>query len=554
MATSKHFLEQVKTGDVAAALQTALENAGSLKIVTHIAGEGSADDLPDSQKILTHIDAVSGTIETAVGEKFVQDASFKTLCEGHMQQVVAGCSSVRDNLDTIQALLDWVSEEPVAIDGSSTSQGGQESAFDGGFDGGAATTGMDAGTAGVAAAGLGAAAVGVAASASSPAEDSMLDVLETPAEEPFGDAVGLEEPQALDGLDGLESLDAGSLGSDPAGDNALLDDLNLDDSGSADALDLGDGLSLDDSGSAEALDLGDGLSLDGDAGLGDDLGLGGDLDVGGNAEAANLGADDLGFDLGSAAEGEDAGPETEFLMSDAGESTQLFGLDEATTEAPTPETPDFGDLGGDLGDAAAPLAEAGNDDPLAGLELGADLGGDAASDDPFNLDVGGAVDAPNLEEDTLAGVSWAESGSGEADLGLGGLELGEDTAPDAAAPDPEVDDLALDAIGDFDSGMWEEASAETVDIQEGESSAKVSRSLESLFSADDEGNSAPSAEGEASSGDPLSALFSDTSLDDIPSEPAEGGDSQETLAANPFEIDDLENDPFADLMLDDQNG
>ena len=529
MATSKHFLEQVKTGDVAAALQTALENAGSLKIVTHIAGEGSADDLPDSQKISTHIDAVAGTIETSVGEKFVQDESFKTLCEGHMQQVVAGCSSVRDNLDTIQALLDWVSEEPVAIDGTGVGNGGSgEAAFDGGTDAGVTTGGMDVGVGGAAAAGLGAAAVGLGAAASSPAEDSMLDILETPADDTFGDAVGLEEPASLDDLGGLDD-------STP-GDTALLDDLSLDSTGAEGELDLGDGLGLEG---------GDDTGLSGDLG-----GLGESLDLGGDSNAAGLGNDDLGFDLGdSAAEGEDAGPETEFLMADAGDSNQLFGLEEQGADAAA--TPDFGDLGGDLGDTGAPPADTVNDDPLAGLELGADLGGDANSDDPFSLGGSATTEAPNLEEDTLAGVSWAESGSGGSDLDLGGLELGEDTAPDAT-PDPEVDDLAMDAIGDFDSGMWDEASAETVDVQEGEAPAKVSRSLESLFSADE--SNAPSAEGEASSGDPLSALFSDTSLDDIPSDSAAGGDSQETLAANPFEIDDLENDPFADLMLDDQNG
>lgn len=562
MATSKHFLEQVKTGDVAAALQTALGNAGSLTIVTHIAGAGSANDLPDSQKILTRIDAVAGTIETSVGEKFVQDESFKTLCEGHMQQVVAGCSSVRDNLDTIQALLDWVSEEPVAIDGAGVGSGSDEVTSDEVTSGEVTLDdgGMDAGTvgaaaaAGLGAAGLGAAAMGVAAT-SSPVEDSMLDVLETPAEEEeaFGDVTSFGESASLDELAGLEA-------SDSAADSALLDDLNLDSESSEGALDLGDGLSFGDDS-----DLGEGLDLDEG------------FDLGGDSDAAALVNDDLGLELSDSSldEAEDAGPATEFLMADAGDNTQLFGSEEAGVGTTGLETPDFGamgadlggsldgddlgaglgaDLGADFGDtAAAPQADAGSSDPLAGLDLGVDLGGDTNNDDPFNLDGGNAMEASvNLEEDTLAGVSWAESGNGEGELDLGSLDLSDDSAPDAA-PDPEVDDLALDAIGDFDSGMWDEASSETVGLQEGdESPAKVSRSLESLFSADE--GTAPNAEGEASSGDPLSALFSDTSLDDIPSDSAAESDSQETLTANPFEIDDLENDPFADLMLDDPNG
>jgi len=672
MATSKHFLEQVQTGDVAAALRAALENAGSLQIVTHVAGAGAASDLPDSQKICTSIDAVAGTIETSVGETFVQDENFKVLCEGHMQQVVAGCSSVRDNLDTIQALLDWVSDEqPGAI--ANTAEPSSNVAGSEGMGEAAVVDDAElgeiaddaSGFAATAALGAAAAGVGLAAGSAAPEGDMLDDLLEQPAEDSveaselgtegaLGESNGFDEAIGLDGLGDLESS-----GTD---EGDLLDDLSSESGMAEGELDLGAELSLD---GDSALGTDDSLSdggLEGDLSFGDELNLGdgadlsddslGDssLDLGLDAPAAAPQDDDLGFDLGeSPAEAEDAGPETEFLVVDAEDDTQLFGAEAESAEAASSDTLDFADLGGepvedfggdlsgdlgtelgtnleelglggddlgtgdvgeidlgsadldvgsldstdldsaDLGtpDTDAALADAGSDDPLAGLELGSDLG-EAASDDPFNLenidlgsaDLGSAdsenvglesggieagelensldsnnldAEAPlNLEEDTLAGVSWAESGRGDGDLDLGGLDLGDAAAPSNDVADPEVDDLALDAIGDFDSGMWDEASAETIDGAQDDSPAKVTRSLESLFSADDSGT--PGTESESGSGDPLSALFSDTSLDDIPSDSAAGGDSQETLAANPFEIDDLENDPFADLMLDESNG
>lgn len=533
MATSKHFLEQVKTGNVAAALQAALDNAGSLKIVTRIVGDGAGsedvDALPDSQKICTYIDAVAGTIETNVGSQFVGEGANQALCEGHMQQVVAGCSSIRDNLDTLQALLDWVSQE----------QGSTAQAQPAGWQADAeldpaaeslvepkAETGNDAAV-GVAA-GLGAGMVGVAAVAT-------MDDLD------FSDGGAESGLEALDDT-GAIAFDGPSTAADELGDRS--EDF------ASDSLDL-DGDMLGE----------DSLALDSGEIPADDSSSEGFVDEFGLASALDL-EDNLDLDLPGVASGEeDAGPPTEFLTAEAGENTAFFAEEGDNGEALDELTLGEMDLDGSTGE-----------DPLAGLDLGDDLesslgGTPLPGEDGIALGEEAVspfvdIDSPEMTaeppavadqamEDTLTGVSWAESGSGDSELDLGMLDL-ETEAADGYA-DPEVDALALDAIDDFDSGLWDEASAETVELQ-GEQPAKVSRSLESLFSAD-EAADAGAEEANSGSADPLSALFSDTSLDELDDLDtdlaAAAEDSQENLAANPFEIGDLENDPFADLMLED---
>lgn len=569
MATSKHFLEQVKTGNIAAALQKALDNAGSLKIVTRIVGDGAGnedvDALPDSQKICTYIDAIAGTIETLVGSQFIAEGAHQALCEGHMQQVVAGCSSIRDNLDTLQALLDWVSQEPPIA---------QETMEETGDRGDAPADPAELSFAETALANE---------SALEPSLETAPSGLGIGAAVGLAGAVGLATGVPSDNLDFSDSAVAGDLGSDLGDDlgSDLVSDLGEDFGG-----DLGEDLGFDLSQTPESLDL-DGVETapglffgaepsDAPEGNAGDSLLAGDLpdqfvDSSADSSADSLAdslADNLTDDLSLAPEAslsfdndlpldasadifaEAAQPQAEFLADAGSDDLDLsaVGGDDGSS---------FGDLGfegsfdgGNFDEGSFDeLSEA---DPLADVDLG---------DDPFAPAVGSAGeafaslgqavgDAPAagelLRDDTLTGVSWAESeGAGDLELDMLGLES--DIADEAV--DPEVDALALDAIDDFDSGIWDEASAETVNLQ-GEP-AKVSRSLESLFSAEE----AETLEAETDGADPLSALFSDTSLDDIAGLDADLGtaseESGETLAANPFEIGDLENDPFADLMIDD---
>lgn len=507
MATSEEFLKHLTNGDTVEAVQAVLNSLIQLTIVTRI-----SDDASDpSREMRTSISLVDGTIETQVGQQFLNEGPYTSLQEGHMRQVASACSSMRDNIESIQSLVALMRQstwEPTATPYPLTVEGGLgrdlleageapvEEFGDLGVSGdslaasqeleaealsdleglnetneGAIASPHPGGMAGIAAAGLaGVAVAGVAGLAAAETASPIESLTESPMESPMEDAWGNEFDPAVAPDLAVSEFDAGPGELGDSGEEVFaagLDTSGLDDSldsGLDDSLDSGLGNSLGDSfGEDLGQDLDQDLGLD----LGPDAGFGseGDLDFGDGV--GDEGADSFGLDLADASVGDGLGSGEELqLFDDGSESLDLGELGSADLDSAALGSVELGgeELGADtlgadaFGSELDLSSELGTDPSLDSLDLGLGEMDAFASGEAVSVPAGDELDisAPGSELDSWPGEDGGHFGETGAPTeaiafeaeGLGIESLG---AEDLGAEDLGVEDLGIEGLGDLGS-------------------------------------------------------------------------------------------------------
>ncbi len=321
-----------------------------------------------------------------------------------------------------------------------------------------------------------------------------------------------------------------------------LDDLDLDDIGDLEDLDLDDdSLDLDD------LDLGDSsddtdetasgsddLDLNNDDTLSDldnDLGddLGGDLDGDLSLD------DDTSLDVDLAFEEDNSSNETESSSDNTGDELDLssledeldLGEDDIVT---APEVEEIKDVGSDdeLEKELASLGGESNDDP-GDLDLSSDE--DMAMGDMGDLDVGSDEDVAMDDADDL------DLGS---DDDMGDLDLGSD------------EDMSMDDMGDLDVGSDEEASELDLDSDMALDDTDISDEIDTdnIESADELDTSLEDDSEQAEMGFDIDEPMDSEESELIDNEGALDIDDEALGNAMSVDMDDLE-DPLIDAASDD---
>ncbi|MGA1284215.1 MAG: hypothetical protein ACO34J_09180 [Prochlorothrix sp.] len=107
MATSKEFQEKFKSGNVLEAFKLALSEVVHLNITTTVvtAESPTASESEGRHRMRTLINLIDGDIETEINSRFLNDSLYTDLRQFHMNQVREGRQIIRDNVASLQALL-----------------------------------------------------------------------------------------------------------------------------------------------------------------------------------------------------------------------------------------------------------------------------------------------------------------------------------------------------------------------------------------------------------------------------------------------------------------
>ncbi len=109
MTSRDDLREAIKAGKLADALVMAMSNAVELNITTWITSEDNNSELAKQKKpersLRSQINLVEGKIKNEVGEQFVDSNTHKELKRFHLEQVLQGNKTIRDNIVSLQKLF-----------------------------------------------------------------------------------------------------------------------------------------------------------------------------------------------------------------------------------------------------------------------------------------------------------------------------------------------------------------------------------------------------------------------------------------------------------------
>ncbi|MGB3692439.1 MAG: hypothetical protein WA865_18015 [Spirulinaceae cyanobacterium] len=109
MTSRDNLREAIKAGNLGDALVMAMSNAVELNITTWVTSEAKTSELANQEKpgesLRSQINLVEGKIKNEVGEQFVGDSTHKALKRFHLEQVLQGHKTIRDNIKSLQKLF-----------------------------------------------------------------------------------------------------------------------------------------------------------------------------------------------------------------------------------------------------------------------------------------------------------------------------------------------------------------------------------------------------------------------------------------------------------------
>ena len=110
MTSRDDLREAIKAGNLADALVMAMSNAVELNITTWVTSEEKkpklAKEVRPGESLRSQINLVEGKINNEVGEQFVDSTTHKALKRFHLEQVLQGNKTIRDNIKSLQKLFE----------------------------------------------------------------------------------------------------------------------------------------------------------------------------------------------------------------------------------------------------------------------------------------------------------------------------------------------------------------------------------------------------------------------------------------------------------------
>lgn len=110
MTSRDDLREAIKSGKLADALVMAMSNAVELNITTWVTSEEKKPTLSpqaeSGESLRSQINLVEGKINNEVGEKFVDSTTHKDIKRFHLEQVLQGNKTIRDNIKSLQKLFE----------------------------------------------------------------------------------------------------------------------------------------------------------------------------------------------------------------------------------------------------------------------------------------------------------------------------------------------------------------------------------------------------------------------------------------------------------------
>jgi hypothetical protein len=118
--TQRHieFRASIRNRNFGEALALIVANMAELRIETFVEDENDSADaasISDYQglpgkRMITSINLLDGDIKNIIGNRFVRDETYGSVCEYHREQIVSGMQIIRDNIDTLKHAIQSLRE------------------------------------------------------------------------------------------------------------------------------------------------------------------------------------------------------------------------------------------------------------------------------------------------------------------------------------------------------------------------------------------------------------------------------------------------------------